>query len=258
MEDVDYYSVLKVGRDADGETIKKAYRRLALRWHPDKNPDNKEEAEKQFKLVSEAYEVLSDPRKRQIYDVHGKEGLSGGGSGSSDFADFDGFHFVFSDPMELFAQVFGSSMFDIFGGFPSHGGARSHRSHAGSRAHRRQNPYEPSRRAAGPMHDPTDLMSPMGFGGGLFGGLFGDLMGGGFGGMNGFSSMTTFGGGQGGGMSRSMSSSTRIVNGRVVNTTRVLENNVETITETVDGRVVRTETRPCLGHSSSNSIYLSF
>ncbi|VDM34411.1 unnamed protein product [Hydatigera taeniaeformis] len=256
MEEVDYYTVLKIDRGADGESIKKAYRKLALRWHPDKNPDNKEEAERQFKLVSEAYEVLSDPQKREIYDTYGKEGLTNGGVGPSDFSAFGGFPFHFRDPMEIFAQVFGSSLFDVFGpNFITPGVSRAHRSHAGSRVHRRQNPYEPSRRNPSSFHDSRDIMTPGGFGGGFFDDIFGGLLGG-FGGMNGFSSVSSFSNsGSGGGMARSMSSSTRIVNGQVVSTTTVRENNVETITETVDGRVVRTETRPCANNSS---IYLSF
>ncbi|KAH9281455.1 DnaJ -like protein subfamily B member 2 [Echinococcus granulosus] len=257
MEEADYYTVLEVDRSADGESIKKAYRKLALKWHPDKNPDNKEEAERQFKLVSEAYEVLSDPQKRVIYDNYGKEGLTNGGAGPSDFSGFGGFSFHFRDPMEIFAQVFGPSLFDVFGpNFVTPGAARTHRSHASSRVHRRQNPYEQNRRTTSSVHDPRDVMLPTGFGGGFFDDIFGGLLGG-FGGMSGFSSMSSFSNGRpGGGMARSMSSSTRIVNGQVVNTTTVRENNVETITETVDGRVVRTETRPC--HNNSSSIYLSF
>nr|XP_005887088.1 PREDICTED: dnaJ homolog subfamily B member 8 [Bos mutus] len=69
-----YYQVLGVQASASPEDIKKAYRKLALRWHPDKNPDNKEEAEKKFKQVSEAYEVLSDSKKRSLYDRAGCDG----------------------------------------------------------------------------------------------------------------------------------------------------------------------------------------
>lgn len=76
---VDYYRVLKVGRGASEEELKKAYRRLAMRWHPDKNVTiDKEEAETKFKKISEAYDVLSDPVKRQIYDLYGEEAIKFG------------------------------------------------------------------------------------------------------------------------------------------------------------------------------------
>ena len=71
----DYYEVLGVARDADADTIKKAYRKLAMKWHPDHNPDNKAEAEAKFKEASEAYAVLSDPQKRQTYDQFGHDGM---------------------------------------------------------------------------------------------------------------------------------------------------------------------------------------
>nr|2EJ7_A Chain A, HCG3 gene [Homo sapiens] len=74
---VDYYEVLDVPRQASSEAIKKAYRKLALKWHPDKNPENKEEAERRFKQVAEAYEVLSDAKKRDIYDRYGSGPSSG-------------------------------------------------------------------------------------------------------------------------------------------------------------------------------------
>jgi len=72
---VDYYSILKVVKTATKEEIKKAYKELARKWHPDKNPDNQEEATRKFKQVSEAYQVLSDDAKRRVYDNEGKEGL---------------------------------------------------------------------------------------------------------------------------------------------------------------------------------------
>ncbi|CDP14882.1 unnamed protein product [Coffea canephora] len=76
---VDYYNILKVNRNASDEDLKKAYRRLAMIWHPDKNPtSNKQEAEAKFKQISEAYDVLSDPQKRQIYDLYGEEALKSG------------------------------------------------------------------------------------------------------------------------------------------------------------------------------------
>lgn len=76
---MDYYAVLGVPRDANEDTLKKAYRKLALKWHPDRNPDNKATAEKKFKEISEAYDVLSDKNKRAIYDQYGEEGLKAGG-----------------------------------------------------------------------------------------------------------------------------------------------------------------------------------
>ena len=80
----DYYEILGVDRNADDATIKKAYRKLAMQFHPDKNPNNKE-AEEKFKEASEAYEVLSDKEKRKIYDQYGHSGLENqfGGTGFS-------------------------------------------------------------------------------------------------------------------------------------------------------------------------------
>lgn len=74
----DYYAVLGVGRNASEDELRKAYRKLALKWHPDKNPQAKEAAQRKFQEVSEAYEVLSDKDKRAVYDQWGEEGLKGG------------------------------------------------------------------------------------------------------------------------------------------------------------------------------------
>jgi molecular chaperone DnaJ len=89
----DYYEVLGVARDADSDQIKSAYRKAALRWHPDRNPENKTEAEENFRACSEAYSVLSDAQKRAVYDRYGHAGLSGrgfdpGGINSSIFEEF--------------------------------------------------------------------------------------------------------------------------------------------------------------------------
>ncbi|KHN19371.1 DnaJ like subfamily B member 13 [Glycine soja] len=73
---MDYYNILKVNRNASDDDLKKAYKRLARIWHPDKNPVNKTEAEAKFKRISEAYDVLSDPQKRQIYDLYGGAAFS--------------------------------------------------------------------------------------------------------------------------------------------------------------------------------------
>ncbi|KAL2519457.1 DNAJ heat shock family protein [Abeliophyllum distichum] len=75
---VNYYDILKVSRNASDDDLKKSYKRLAMKWHPDKNAVNTKEAEAKFKEISEAYDVLSDPQKRQIYDLNGEEGLKYG------------------------------------------------------------------------------------------------------------------------------------------------------------------------------------
>lgn len=96
----DYYEVLGVKKDATSDEIKKAYRKLAKKYHPDANLDNKEDAEVKFKEIGEAYEVLSDDKKRQMYDNFGHEGPTNGGSGgyysygngfNVDFGDIGGF-----------------------------------------------------------------------------------------------------------------------------------------------------------------------
>ena len=102
----DYYKELGVPRDADAAALKKAYRKLAVKWHPDKNPDNQKAAEDKFKLISEAYEVLSDEEKRKIYDQFGEDGLKGGmGGGGGMPAGFGGFSA--GDPHKIFEEMFG-------------------------------------------------------------------------------------------------------------------------------------------------------
>ncbi|RJX34464.1 MAG: molecular chaperone DnaJ [Desulfarculus sp.] len=96
-----YYEILEVERHADGETIKKAYRRMALRYHPDRNPGDSE-AEDRFKEAAEAYEVLRDPEKRRLYDLYGFEGLS-----SSGFRGFSGMGDIFSAFSDIFENLFG-------------------------------------------------------------------------------------------------------------------------------------------------------
>lgn len=85
--EIDYYELLEISRDADKQSIKKAYRKLALQFHPDRNQGNAE-AEAKFKLINEAYEILSDDDKRAVYDRYGREGLKNSG-GFSGFEDFD-------------------------------------------------------------------------------------------------------------------------------------------------------------------------
>ncbi|MFH1625579.1 MAG: molecular chaperone DnaJ, partial [Pseudomonadota bacterium] len=96
-----YYDILGVSRGASGEEIKKRYRKLAMKFHPDKNPGNKE-AEERFKEAAEAYEVLRDPAKRQLYDQFGHEGLQGTG-----FRGFSGFEDIFSTFGDIFDDFFG-------------------------------------------------------------------------------------------------------------------------------------------------------
>jgi len=108
----DFYEVLGVERTASLEEIKASYRKAALKWHPDRNPENKHEAEAKFRECTEAYIVLSDQEKRQIYDTYGHAGLSNAGGG----VDFNGT--VFQDFHDIFGDFFGFE--DLF----SSGGRR--------------------------------------------------------------------------------------------------------------------------------------
>ena len=151
------YEILGVSRESSADEIKKAYRKLALKWHPDKNPDNKEHAEKKFKgkvltnlninfqklrkkshnsksiEIAEAYEVLSDSQKRAIYDREGIEGIRGGGGGGHRFNRSSSFHFT--DPNEIFKSFFGSSsIFDIMEEMM--GGGMHQRQHSRARRQR--------------------------------------------------------------------------------------------------------------------------
>ncbi len=99
----DYYEVLEVDRRAADDEIKKNYRKMAMQFHPDRNPGDKE-AEEKFKEAAEAYEVLSDTQKREIYDRFGHEGLSNSG-----FSGFSGFEDIFSSFGDIFGDIFGFS-----------------------------------------------------------------------------------------------------------------------------------------------------
>ncbi|MBN2055247.1 molecular chaperone DnaJ [bacterium] len=118
----DYYDVLGVGRTANAAEIKKAYRRMALKFHPDRNPDDPAAADR-FKEAAEAYEVLSDDQKRQIYDRYGHQGLNGAG-----FSGFSGFDSdIFGDFSDILGSFFSGSIFDSFFGGRSHSKARQGR-----------------------------------------------------------------------------------------------------------------------------------
>ena len=111
MKKEDYYNVLGVDRSASPDDIKRAYRKLALKYHPDKNQGNKE-AEEKFKIAAEAYEVISDPDKRQRYDQYGHEGLRGG-----DARGFGNFEDIFDAFGDIFGGGGGGGIFeDFFGG----------------------------------------------------------------------------------------------------------------------------------------------
>jgi len=203
MPGKDYYKILGIAKGASDEQIKKSYRKGAMKWHPDKNPNNKEEATRMFKDLAEAYEVLSDKQKRSIYDQYGEEGLKSsfvppssgsssqdnpfggmGSNGSSSsfrsggpgftFTNAGGAGFSPRDAQEIFAQ--------FFGGMGSMGGMGGKRT--------RGSPAQSSGVFAARDSDSDDdhTMGGVDVGGlGGLGGLFGNLGGGGrsFGGMGG-------------------------------------------------------------------------
>ncbi|XP_077303977.1 dnaJ homolog subfamily B member 2 [Lithobates pipiens] len=193
----DYYDILGVPRNATQDDIKRAYRKLALKWHPDKNPDNKELAEKKFKDIAEAYEVLSDAEKREAYDRYGKAGFSGPEPRSSSGSRFHGFAYTFRSPEEVFREFFGGRdpFSDFFGDdflFPE-------------MRHTHSSPF---------FSDsfPTARV---------------------------FSSFSSFGS-DGFGMAgnvRSVSTSTKFVNGKRITTKRIVENGVERVEVEEDGQL---------------------
>lgn len=111
----DFYEILGVAKNADADELKKAYRKLAIKYHPDKNPDDKT-AEEKFKEAAEAYEVLSNPEKRQRYDQFGHDGVSGQGGFSGGGMNMDD---IFSHFGDIFGGAFGGG-----GGFGNRGGGR--------------------------------------------------------------------------------------------------------------------------------------
>jgi molecular chaperone DnaJ len=117
----DYYEILGIPRDASGDQIKSAYRKAALKWHPDRNPEKKSVAEENFRLASEAYSVLSDPQKRSTYDRYGHAGLGGRGFDAAGFNST-----IFEEFQDIFGDLFGFDQ--AFGG-----GRRSSRASRGQR-----------------------------------------------------------------------------------------------------------------------------
>lgn len=110
----DYYDILEISKNATSDEIKKAYRKMAIKYHPDKNPGNKEYEEK-FKTISQAYEVLKDPKKKQAYDQYGHDAFQGFNSQNQNYNQgFSGF----KDPFDIFKEVFGGNKeSNIFEGF---------------------------------------------------------------------------------------------------------------------------------------------
>lgn len=199
--DTEYYETLGLTPESsDASAIKKAYRKLALKWHPDKNPDNRDEAEKKFKDISVAYDILSDPEKKTAYDNFGKDLSPSGPSQSSRRGSnfHHSPHFTFHSADDIFQSFFGTSnIFDLFDNDPFFRQGSSSRSRGGR------------------MNDP-------------FGGFMSNM--GGFGGSGGTSiSFSSNMGGFGGSNFSSVSSSTQIINGKRIETTTRNENGVETV-----------------------------
>jgi len=210
----DYYVVLGVSRSASDDEIKKAYRKAALKWHPDKNPDNKDEAEMQFKAVSEAYQILSDPKQRVAYDRGGAEAVHRGAGRGPDFC-FGGMQ----DPFFIFQQFFGGQDRDPFADVFAHTRARG--SAGGNAAHRpQQQQQQQQQQQEQRFSDP------------FFSGAFGAF--GGFGGGADPFGDDFFRSGFGGAM-KSVSTKTTIVNGKRVSVT-------ETTVRNADGTVSKTRT----------------
>lgn len=130
----DYYEILEIPRTATAEEIKKAYRKKAVQFHPDKNPGDAD-AEKRFKEISEAYEILSDDKKRQVYDRYGKEGLGAGmGAGAGGHAGFSSMDEALRTFMGAFGGMGGDSIFEsYFGGGDFGGGSAQMRRQGASK-----------------------------------------------------------------------------------------------------------------------------
>ena len=256
----DFYSVLGLDKNASETDIKKAYRKLALKWHPDKNPDNAKEAKEKFQIISEAYDVLSHKEKREIYDKYGHKGQDpnygvNANQGGPNFADFDfpdmggfgfsrsgtrggGFEdFTFQRAEEIFKNFFsgakGGGFFDdddddfgVFGGF---GRGRSNME-MGGHNQKQKKKVKKSRTTMDPFGD-DDFFG--GFGGMGFGGMgFGRGLTSGFGDMDmdmdmGMGMGMGMGGGGFGGTSTSISTSTIIRNGQKVTVTKKTVTNAD-------------------------------
>lgn len=249
---VDYYRTLDVPKGATVEQIKKAYRKLALKWHPDKNPTNKDEATRRFRDISEAYEVLSDDKKRKTYDRYGKDGVrnggpspspshhhhfgGGGGGGAHHSAGFDDdfffSHHTFRDPNDVFREFFGGDpLAELLDDLLSSGLMEPR---AGRRA--------AARRQAASDHLSPALFSPFGGLGGSLG-MMASMMSMmddmepsvGFVGAESFSAHL----GPAGHNVKHTSTSTKYVNGKKITTRKVFENGREKQVDTYENDVLK-------------------
>ncbi|XP_074973775.1 dnaJ homolog subfamily B member 2-like [Caretta caretta] len=208
---VEYYEALGIPRSASSDDIKKAYRKAALKWHPDKNPGNKEHAERKFKEIAEAYEVLSDKSKRDLYDRYGKDGLTGAGTGDPrGGAGAPGFTFTFRGADEVFREFFGGR--DPFADFFDDVGLFSDLHAGGPRGHGRGGPSVAYSFCSYAFPEQSDFFSSS------------------------FSPGTDPGIGF-----RSVSTSTTFVNGKRITTKRVIENGQERVEIEEDGELKATE-----------------
>ncbi|KAL2713162.1 dnaJ subfamily B member 6 isoform X1, partial [Vespula squamosa] len=191
---------------------KEQYRKLALKWHPDKNPENLDEANKRFKEISEAYEVLIDEKKRRVYDQYGKEGLQMNGGKRRHESDFRPLFttFVFRDPEEVFKEFFSNSPFDDpFAGM-----------------------FGPGVRRGSSRNGSNNSLSTSLFGRLGFRSPFDDVLEGAA--DCNFTSFSTFPGfdgttGGGGAAIKRTSTSTRFINGKKITTKKIYEDGKETI-----------------------------
>ncbi len=185
MSKRDYYDILGVDKKASDSEIKKAYKKLAVKWHPDKNPDNREEALEKFREISEAYENLTDPDKRRTYDMYGFNGPKG-----------DSFHhFNFHDADDLFSKFFNNHEFDDDPFFKSFFG--------GGQGKQKGGPFG-GFGGFSMFHD-DPFFKDMGMGGGGFGQ--------GAANFTSFTSSSSTGGPRVGGLSKSVSTTTKSVYG---------------------------------------------
>ncbi|CAF4542345.1 unnamed protein product [Rotaria socialis] len=240
----DFYEILEIEKTATDDEVKKAYRRLALKWHPDKNLSNKKQAEEKFKLISEAYEVISDKEKRRKYDLLGRAGLSNNHSNNSHSSnggysrfseDFLNRTFHFHNPFDIFEQFMShfGGMDDDFG-FGRNPFADFHHPHSrfgnySSSSSSRRDPHRHQMALFDSMFSPMrmSLFDRDSFGHDLSGNHVGSIT----------SVNFSFGSGNARPISKKTTKSTKIVNGRRVVTTRVEENDQTTETIEEDGRL---------------------